>query len=116
MSRAAGEVNSSCRSASTIATPSELDSTRLRKSSSLRTRSSVSRLSSRMRRPSRTAISDEQHRDADVGRVAVRAVVSRLYPIASGTPSMASTTSAMPQGLTRGAAARALRSAFDVGA
>src|SRR5688500_16029979 len=29
---------------------------------------------------------------------------------------MARTTSAMPQGLTRGAAARALRSAFEVGA
>src|SRR5688500_292107 len=36
--------------------------------------------------------------------------------MAIGTPSIARTTSAMPQGLTRGAVARALRSAFDVGA
>ena len=93
-----------------------LDSTRLRKSSSLRTRSSVSRLSSRMRRPRRTAIRASTTAMPRSPPLLIARPCRRLCRTASGTPSIANTTGAIPQGLTRGAAARALRSASEVGA
>ena len=99
-----------------IAMPSELDWMSPRKSSSLRTRSSVTRPSSRMRRTRRPAI-----RVKTVAKPTSAAAVcgwscSSISARATGRLRIAPTTSSMPSGLTWGAPARALRSAKVDGA
>ena len=88
-----------------------------RKSSSLRTRSSVTRPSSRMRSTRRSGHEREDGGEADLGAERVRLAApapSARWP--AGRLSIAPTTSTMPSGLTCGAAARAVRSAKRVGA
>ena len=89
-----------------MAMPSELDSISPRKSSSLRTRSSVTRPSSRMRSTRRRAM-----RPNTTARPASAPVESCCSPkkstaSAAGRLSIATTTSSMPSGVTCGAPAR----------
>ena len=88
-----------------------------RKSSSLRTRSSVTRPSSRMRSTRRAAMSAKTTAKPELG--AERSATGPATPSSrwpAGRLSIAPTTSSMPSGLTCGAPARAERSAKRVGA
>ena len=114
--RAAGEANMTCRSASMMVTPSLLDSTRSWKSSSLRTRSSVSLPSSRIRSTSRSAMRKKTTAQPISAPIGSGRPCHRLSVMATGRPSMPATTITMPSGLTRGEAARAPRSVFTRGA
>ena len=90
-----------------IAMPSELDSMSPRKSSSLRTRSSVTRPSSRMRSTRRTAIRANTAANPKSAPSECGWPRHSMNPMARGRLSIAPTTRTMPSGLTWGAAARA---------